>query len=201
MEARQPAHTSIYVDKAGFNLAKTRSRGRNVIGQRVEVPGQRGANITMWLDREQPWMSQAREELTSQCVQHCPMMVFCYTNYSLASTIQRGSVIFLITCIINLCQQRREGLETPLHSLLCGIMWNSTTLLQSDWFAAHPRTSVLFLPPYTTFLNHREEFFSVWRWKVYDHHPHDQMSLLESMNAACGVTSPEDCLGVESLLL
>ncbi len=36
-------------DEAGFNLAKTRRRGRNVVGQRavVNVPGQRGGNITL----------------------------------------------------------------------------------------------------------------------------------------------------------
>jgi hypothetical protein len=61
--------------------------------------------------------------------------------------------------------------------------------------------SVLFLPPYSPFLNHIEEFFSAWRWKVYDQHPHDQMSLLDNMNAGCGDTSPEDCQGVETLLL
>ena len=39
----------IYVDEAGFTLAKTRRRGRNVVGQRavVNVPGQRGGNITL----------------------------------------------------------------------------------------------------------------------------------------------------------
>ncbi|KAF0033546.1 hypothetical protein F2P81_013612 [Scophthalmus maximus] len=36
-------HELIYLDEAGFNLAKTRRRGRNVVGQRavVNVPGQR----------------------------------------------------------------------------------------------------------------------------------------------------------------
>jgi hypothetical protein len=49
MEARQTAHTFIFVDETGFNLAKTRRGGRNVIGQRatVDVPAQRGANIAM----------------------------------------------------------------------------------------------------------------------------------------------------------
>ena len=49
LEARQTPHTFMYVDEAGFNLAKTRRRGRNIIGQRatVDVPGLRGANITM----------------------------------------------------------------------------------------------------------------------------------------------------------
>ncbi len=39
----------IYIDEAGFNLSKTRRRGRNIIGQRafVRIPGQRGGNITM----------------------------------------------------------------------------------------------------------------------------------------------------------
>ena len=49
LEANQTLHKFIYVDEAGFNLAKTRRRGRNVTGKRatVDVPGQRGANITM----------------------------------------------------------------------------------------------------------------------------------------------------------
>lgn len=49
IEGRQTPHIFIFVDEAGFNLAKTRRRGRNVIGKRatVIVPSQRGANITM----------------------------------------------------------------------------------------------------------------------------------------------------------
>lgn len=35
----------IFVDEAGFNLAKTRRRGRNLIGQRATV--QRRGNISM----------------------------------------------------------------------------------------------------------------------------------------------------------
>ena len=39
----------IYIEEAGLNLAKTRWRGENVIGQRaiVNVPGQCGGNITL----------------------------------------------------------------------------------------------------------------------------------------------------------
>ncbi|XP_076747397.1 uncharacterized protein LOC143421550 [Maylandia zebra] len=49
LEANQAPHEFIDIDEAGFNLAKRRRRGRNVIGKRatVDVPGQRGANITM----------------------------------------------------------------------------------------------------------------------------------------------------------
>ncbi|XP_035656281.2 uncharacterized protein LOC118402297 [Oncorhynchus keta] len=48
MDAHAIPHEFIFIDEAGFNLAKTRRRGRNVIGHRaiIDVPGQRGGNIT-----------------------------------------------------------------------------------------------------------------------------------------------------------
>ncbi|XP_046715805.1 uncharacterized protein LOC124392681 [Silurus meridionalis] len=48
-DATEQPHEVIYVDEAGFNLAKTRRRGRNIVGQRaaVNVPGQCGENITL----------------------------------------------------------------------------------------------------------------------------------------------------------
>ncbi|KAI4880857.1 hypothetical protein NFI96_024791, partial [Prochilodus magdalenae] len=41
LEADRTPHEPIYVDEAGFNLAKTRRRGRNIIGKRatINVPG------------------------------------------------------------------------------------------------------------------------------------------------------------------
>ncbi len=49
MDAHAIPHELIFIDEAGFNLAKTRRRGRNVIGHRaiIDVPGQHGGNITM----------------------------------------------------------------------------------------------------------------------------------------------------------
>ncbi len=49
LDADDDHHKFIYLDEAGFNLAKTRRRGWNLIYQRatIQVPGQRGANITM----------------------------------------------------------------------------------------------------------------------------------------------------------
>ena len=42
-------HEFIYIDEAGFNLSKTRQRGRNIIGHRaiVHVPGQHRGNISL----------------------------------------------------------------------------------------------------------------------------------------------------------
>ncbi|RXN03124.1 GTP-binding SAR1b [Labeo rohita] len=48
-DAAKLPHEFIYVDEAGFNLAKTKCQGCNLVGQRavVNVPGQRGGNITL----------------------------------------------------------------------------------------------------------------------------------------------------------
>lgn len=57
MDAAEIQHEFIYVDEAGFNLAKTRRRGRNVIWHRAitNVPGQRGGNITLCATITQKW--------------------------------------------------------------------------------------------------------------------------------------------------
>jgi transposase len=79
------------------------------------------------------------------------------------------------------------------------IVWDNVAFHHSctvtEWFTAHPRMMSLFLPPYSPFLNPIEELFPSWRWKVYDHRPHDQMFLLDAMYAGCLDISAEDCQG------
>ena len=62
----------------------------------------------------------------------------------------------------------------------------------TEWFEALPKLMSHFLPPYSPFLNPIVELFSTWNWKVYDHCPQDQMSLLKATNAACQDISVED---------
>uniref|UniRef100_A0A1A8BRY8 DDE superfamily endonuclease n=1 Tax=Nothobranchius kadleci TaxID=1051664 RepID=A0A1A8BRY8_NOTKA len=79
------------------------------------------------------------------------------------------------------------------------VVWDNVSFHHSavvrQWFAAHDRMLMEFLPPYTPFLNPIEEFFSSWRWKVYDRHPHTQMALLAAMDAACDDITAESCRG------
>jgi len=79
------------------------------------------------------------------------------------------------------------------------ITWDNVAFHHSQavtaWFEVHPRLICLFLPPYSPFLNPIEELFSTWRWKVYDHQPHDQLSLLEAMDAGCRDITVDDCQG------
>lgn len=40
-----------------------------------------------------------------------------------------------------------------------------------NWFVTLPHFSVVYLPPWSPFLNPIDDFFSTWRWKVYDRRP------------------------------
>lgn len=180
LEANQVPHEIIYVDEAGFNLAKRRRRGRNIIGQRatVTVPGQRGANITM-----------------------CAAIS---NNGALLHKCQIGPyntdrlLLFLEDLHERLVPEVERG-QVGDHLPIYVIIWDNVAFHHSravtGWFDAHPRMMFHFLAPYSPFLNPIEEFFSAWRWKVFDHRPHDQMSLLDAMDAACQDITAEHCQG------
>lgn len=72
------------------------------------------------------------------------------------------------------------------------VVWENVSFhraaLVQNWFTNHDQFEVVYLPPYSPFLNPIEEFFSAWRWRVYDCQPHACMPLLNAMEQACGDT-------------
>ncbi|KAK0140191.1 hypothetical protein N1851_022889 [Merluccius polli] len=77
------------------------------------------------------------------------------------------------------------------------IIWDNVSFhraaLVRNWFTDHPLFMALNLPPYSPFLNPIEEFFSAWRWKVHDRHPHQHAALLQAMEEACGDIEQASC--------
>nr|XP_015821056.1 uncharacterized protein LOC107389438 [Nothobranchius furzeri] len=180
IEGMQTHHIFIYVDEAGFNLAKTWRRGRNVIGKRatVNVPGQRGANITM-----------CAAISTDGLLLHRPVI----------GPYNTGRLLVFLHDLYGRVELGEERDVDRRNQPTYIIVWDNVAFHHShavtEWFVAHPRMESLFLPPYSPFLNPIEEFFASWRWKVFDHHPHDQMSLLDAMYAGCLDISAVDCQG------
>ena len=169
-----------YVDEAGFNLAKRRRRGRNVIGKRatVTVPGQRGANITLCAAISNNGALLNKCEIGPYNTDR--LLLFLEDLHQrLVPEVERGHV--------------GDHLSTYV------ITWDNVAFHHSRavtaWFDAHPRMMSLFLAPYSPFLNPIEDFFSAWRWKIFDHRPHYQMSLLDAMDAACQDITAEHCQG------
>ncbi|XP_006800340.2 uncharacterized protein LOC102791730 [Neolamprologus brichardi] len=165
LEADAMGHEQIFVDEAGFHLTKTRRRGRNIIGHCaiINVPGQCGGNITM-------------------CVVHHHATLGPYNTAHI--------ITFLDTFDMLTNVQRPEQTRYV-------IIWDNVSFHRSasvrNWFTDHPLFTVLNLPPYSPFLNPIEEFFSAWRWKVYDRHPHQRIALLQAMEEACGDIDQASC--------
>ncbi|KAM4592404.1 uncharacterized protein PAE49_011102 [Odontesthes bonariensis] len=180
LEASEPPHSFIYMDEAGFNLTKRRRRGRNIIGHRatVDVPGQRGGNITM---------GAAISE--NGVLTHIPL-IGPYNTERLVTFLDA-----LYRDLIPEHERGQIGDDLPKHVVICDNVSFHRSNIVRQWFAAHNRMLMEFLPPYSPFLNPIEEFFSAWRWKVYDRQPHTQITLLAAMDAACEDITADACRG------
>lgn len=169
LEVAAVEHQFIFIDEVGFNLTKRRKRGRNIIGQRaiVQVPEQRGGNITMCA------------AITHHGVIHHHATLGPYNTAHL--------ITFLDTLHNTLIPP--DQVDGP-EQLRYVVIWDKVSFhraaLVRNWFTAHPRFLVVYLPPYSPFLNPIEEFFSAWRWKVYDRNPQTRIPLLQAMEDACG---------------
>ncbi len=162
--AAQP-HEFIFIDEAGFDLSKTRRRGRNVIGQRaiVHVPGQRGGNITLCAVISLRGLLHHHAKLGPYNSQH---------------------ILTFLDALHNIVVQNRP--DQPRFVVIWDdVSFHRAALVQA-WFTNHNQFEVVYLPPYSPFLNPIEEFFSAWRWRVYDRQPHARMPLLQAMEQACG---------------
>ncbi len=162
--AAQP-HEFIFIDEAGFDLSKTRRRGRNVIGQRaiVHVPGQRGGNITLCATISLRGLLHHHAKLGPYNSQH---------------------ILTFLDALHNIVVQNRP--DQPRFVVIWdNVSFHRAALVQA-WFTNHNQFEVVYLPPYSPFLNPIEEFFSAWRWRVYDRQPHARMPLLQAMEQACG---------------
>ena len=152
-----------------------RIRGR---GARVDVPGQRGGNITM---------CTAISE--NGVVTHIP---------SLGPYNTQKLLVFLDRLHSDLIPLHEGDLVGP-HLPTFVIVWDNVSFhrgpLIRAWFTAHPRMLMVLLSPYSPFLNPIEEFFSAWRWRVYEHRALNQRSLLQAMDAACVDVTADQCRG------
>ncbi len=176
-DGRDTLHEYIFIDEAGFNLTKRRRRGRNIIGRRaiVEVPGQRGGNVTLCAPishiMQLPSCNLGPLQHTTSLGFPQPSLWFHYPAWSKRARTGRAA----------------------------SVIWDNVSFhraaLVRNWFSDHPRFSNMFLPAYSPFLNPIEEFFSAWRWKVYDRNPYEQANLLQAMEESCGDIAIESIQG------
>lgn len=89
----------------------------------------------------------------------------------------------------------REQLDQQAVQPVYVIVWDNVNfdcaVLIHEWFTNNQRFINISLPPYSPILNPPEEFFSAWRWKVYDRQPYTGETLLEAIEHTCDGTTLE----------
>ena len=146
-----------------MKLASTWPKEDGVAGMSsatVDVPGQRRGNITICAGISE-----------NGVVTHISSLGPYYTQKLL---------VFLDRLHSDLIPLHERGLVGP-HLPTFVIVWDNVSfhrgLLIRAWFFAHPRMLMVLSSPYSPFLNPIEEFFSAWRWRVYEHRAQNQRSL------------------------
>lgn len=148
-----------------------------MIGQRaiVAVPGQRGGNITLCA------------AISNHGVLHHHATLGPYNTQRLLTFLSD-----LRDVVLGREQQDHEQAGHPVYV----IVWDNVSFHRAvqvrEWFNINQEFINVCLPPYSPFLNPIEEFFSSWRWKVYDRQPYTRENLLQAMELA------GDDIGVEA---
>jgi hypothetical protein len=95
LDASPTPQELIFINEAGFSLAKTRRRGRNIIGQRaiIEVSGHIGGNVTICT------------AMSHNGVLHCHARLGRYNTAHLLNSLN--------TLHCNLFQPEQRGLGDP----------------------------------------------------------------------------------------
>lgn len=146
LEGNKTPHILVFVNEASFNMAKGRRHGQNIIGHQatVDVPGQRGGNITMCAAISENGVAA-----------HIPSL----GPYNTAKLL-----VFLDHLYSSLVPENERGVVGPNLPRFV-IVWDNVSFHHGqfirDWFTVHQRMLNVFLSPYSPFLNPMEEFFSL----------------------------------------
>ncbi|KAK0139589.1 hypothetical protein N1851_023524 [Merluccius polli] len=181
LESMARPHEFIFVDETGFNLTKRRRRGRNIIGRRaiVDVPGQRGGNITLCA------------AMSSRGLLHRHAELGAYNTERLLTFLGELRDVLHDNDHLNArpADHHDQQIPGPADLPIYVILWDNVSFHRSiqvrEWFNINQQFINVCLPPYSPFLNPIEEFFSSWRWKVYDRQPYTRENLLRAMDLAC----------------
>ena len=163
----------VYVDEVGFNLAKTRRWGRKLIGHHaiVNVPGQRGANITM-----------------------CAAISQNGVHHAALGPYNTAHIITFFDTLHNILipNDQRNGPEPSRFVVIWDNVRYRRAALGHSWFIDH-HVLMLNLPPYSQFLNSMEVIFGVTLGS--DCQPHQRIPILQAMEEACGDMNEGACQG------
>ncbi|KAI7813361.1 hypothetical protein IRJ41_016689, partial [Triplophysa rosa] len=143
-----------------------------------ESPGQRGGNITLCAAISNHGVLSAHATLGPYNTEHLLTFLYGLRNAS-----------------VDREQQNHQHEVQPVYVVVWDYVSFHRGVQIRQWFNNNQQFINVILPPYSPFLNPIEEFFSAWRWKVYDRNPYTRENLLQAMELACGDIDVQSCQG------
>lgn len=157
----------LFVDEIGFSISLRSREGRSLKGTRAVqmVPGLRTRNISVCC-------SMSKLGVIKYQVQTTPYNTITFGSFidSLLAEINgRGShVIIMDNVPFHKSQQIREAIEEKDHQLI-------------------------FLPPYSPFMNPIENMFAKWKQSIRQARPSNEVELLALIDNVVNIISSDDC--------
>jgi transposase len=160
-----------YIDEVGFNFSMRRKRGWSLRGHRAirRIPLIRTRNISV-------------------CCAMSKNGTFCYQKQS--SPFEKMSFKrFVVTVMAKLNEQNITGAHLVMDNVAFHRVAEVREVIESS---GH---NILFLPPYSPFLNPIENMFSKWKTLVKSEQPINEDALISSIDSEYLKITPDDCAG------
>ena len=158
-----------FVDEVGFNVTMRSRRGRSLKGTRAVhiVHGLRARNISVCC-------AMSKSGIVKFVKQTCAFQTTSFNNFietiqDDAETLQIGPIVIFMD-------------NVPFHK--------STCIRES---VQNRGNKIMFLPPYSPFLNPIENMFSKWKQSIRQRRPNDETELFAMIDDVENVITPSDC--------
>lgn len=166
----KPAHSHVlYIDESGFSLSLRRFFGRSPVGKRanLKVRAIRSQNLSLiaTVSKEKVWSTKVHEGSVNQHV---------FSEY-------------LIQLFVDL---QMSGISKALL-IMDNVRFHKTEYIMD--LVAETSHSILFLPPYSPFLNPIEELFNQWKIMVRNKKPTTKNELIEAIQACPSDITQNQC--------
>lgn len=161
----------IFLDEVGFNVSMRTKKGRSLIGTAAVqvVPGLRMRNISV-----------------------CAAMNRDGVVYYASQTQAFKSISFLEFLKELFVKLEAMGLKNAFV-IMDNVPFHKHKIVREDF--EQSSHTLLFLPPYSPFLNPIENMFSKWKHLIRVGQPKNESELFVLIETSCSKITPEDCSG------
>ncbi|KAL3972583.1 bestrophin-4 [Sarotherodon galilaeus] len=146
-------------------------------------------STSSWMRLASTCRNEGKEAVTSWAKEPSLRSLGLVHRHAVLGSYNTQRLLTFLEELKDILLDRQQHHPGPAHHIYV-IIWDNVRFHRTnqirEWFTTNSDHFLnVCLPPYSPFLNPIEEFFSSWRWKVYDRQPYTRENLLRAMELAC----------------